>query len=324
MISYSGLLLVSAPVQFLHGLKRAMKEEFECIFSYGADATEMGNLLRENEFDAWLVSPCPTYIIDQLMVDLCPSLKIIATPSTGSNHLDVDYLKKRDIKFFCLKGTDVINRIHASSEFTFNLMISTIRNTPFAFESVRNGNWRNKEEQFRGRELNGLTLGIIGYGRIGSNLSRYSLAFGMSIIAYDPHIKIHQNNIKQTDSIDELLNCADVVAVCVHLNDKTYRMINSAAFEEMKDGVIFINTSRGDVIDEKALLKYLDNGKIKAAGLDVISGEFSADISNHPLIRYARENNNLIITPHMAGLTYESEEKAQKAAFDAIKDHLTK
>ena len=322
MISYNGNLLVSAPVDFLPELKNEMNHWFKCTFTHGADAETIKSLLNENPFDAWLLSPCPTYMIDKLMIDLCPSLKIIATPSTGSNHLDVDYIKKQNIKFFSLKGTNVINKIYASSEFTFNLMISTIRNTPFAFESVRNGNWRNKEEQFRGRELNGLTLGIIGYGRIGSNLSRYSLAFGMNVIAYDPHIIIKEKNIKQMDSLDELFKNTDVIVVCVHLNETTYRMINSKSFDKMKDGVIFINISRGDVIDEESLLENLENGKIRAAGLDVISGEFSADISNHPLIRYARENNNLIITPHMAGLTYESEEKAQKAAFHAIRDYL--
>jgi len=320
----TGNILVSAPFGFLPDLKNAMEMQFECNFSYGADVSQVKNLLKQNEFDGWLVSPCPTYMIDQFMVDLCPSLKIIATPSTGSNHMDVNYLKEKDIKVFSLRGNEVINKIYASSEFTFNLMISTVRNTPFASQAIKKGNWRNVESQFRGRELNGLNLGIIGHGRIGTNLSRYSLAFGMNVIAYDPHIIIKEKNIKQMDSLDELFKNTDVIVVCVHLNETTYRMINSKSFDKMKDGVIFINTSRGDVIDEESLLENLENGKIRAAGLDVISGEFSADISNHPLIRYARQNNNLIITPHIAGLTYESEEKAQKAAFDAIKDYLTK
>ena len=314
--------MVSAPVHFLPELKEEMERDFDCTFSYGAGYHETETLLKENEFDAWLISPCPTYFIDPPMLDLCPTLKMVATPSTGSNHLDVDYLKKRRIKFFCLKGSGVLNNIHASSEFTFNLMVFTIRKTPFAFEAVRNGNWRNLESRFRGRELNGLTLGLIGYGRIGSNLSRYSLAFGMNVLAYDPYVTIEEASVNQRDSIDDLLSEADVLAVCVHLDEKTYKMVNAVMFEKMKNGVYFINTSRGDIVDEHALLKYLNNGKIKAAGLDVISNELSGNIRDNPLINYASDNNNLIITPHIAGLTFESEEKAQTSAFNAIRDYL--
>ena len=114
-------------------------------------------------------------------------------------------------------------------------MISTIRNTPFAFASVRNGSWRTVEDRFRGRELKGLQLGIIGYGRIGSNLSRYSLAFGMKVIAYDPYIIVDKVDVNQVSSVNNLLTQADVVAVCVHLDDKTHQMINSEVFEKMKN-----------------------------------------------------------------------------------------
>ena len=315
-------LVVSAPVGFLPDLKNKMMEEFDCIFSYGSDRSKTESLLKENEFDAWLVSPCPTYFIDPPILDLCPTLKIVVTPSTGSNHLDVNYLKQKGIELFSLKGTSVVDEIKASSEFTFNLLISTVRNTPFAFEAARKGSWRDVEDRFRGRELNGLSLGVIGYGRIGSNLSRYSLAFGMKVLAYDPYIKIDEADVDQVALMDNLLTEADVIAVCVHLDEKTFQMINAEVFAKMKNGVYFINTSRGDVVDENALLKYLDNGKIKAAGLDVISDEFSGDVGDHSLIRYARVNDNLIITPHMAGLTFESEEKAQSAAFYAIRDYF--
>ena len=314
--------MVSAPVHFLPELKMEMKKEFECTFAYGSGRDETETLLKENEFDAWLVSPCPTYFIDPPMLDLCLSLKMVATPSTGNNHLDIKYLYKKGIEFFCLKGTDIVNTIRASSEFTFNLMISTIRKTPFAFDAVRSGNWRNEEDRFRGRELSDLSLGVIGYGRIGSNLSRYSLAFGMNVIAYDPHVLIEEVGVNQTDTLDDLLSEANVVAVCVHLDDETYKMVNAEMFEKMQDGVYFVNTSRGDIVDETALLKYLKNGKIEAAGLDVIGGELSGDINDHTLVQYARENDNLIITPHMAGLTFESEEKAQTAAFHAIRDYF--
>jgi phosphoglycerate dehydrogenase-like enzyme len=201
-------------------------------------------------------------------------------------------------------------------------MVSTIRKTPYAFQAVLQGNWREAESHFRGRELNGLVLGVIGFGRIGSNLARYSLAFGMKVVAFDPYVKISNPDIEQFSDLHEMLPEADVIAVCLHLNSQTYKMINDDLFNNMKKGVYFINTSRGDVVDEDVFIKYLMNGKIKAAGVDVISDELTGDKNEHPLVKYAKSNDNLIITPHIAGLTFDSERKAQTAAYNAIKEFL--
>tara|TARA_B100000315_G_C14546293_1_gene573390 strand:- start:82 stop:1053 length:972 start_codon:yes stop_codon:yes gene_type:complete len=315
-------LLVSAPVEFLPNLKEVMVNEFDCTFSYGANRVEIETLLDENYFQGWLVSPCPTYLIAGVMMDLCPSLKIIATPSTGVNHINLKEAELRGISVFSLKGSNILDTIKASSEFTFNLMISTIRKTPYAFQGVLNGEWRESEHKYRGRELEGLTLGIIGFGRIGSNLANYSMAFDMNVLAYDPYIEITDSRIIQYQSMDDMLPKADVIVLSVPLNNETYGMIDANIFMKMKSGVYFINTSRGDVVNEKDLITFLKKKKIKAAGIDVLKGEFSGNIDKNPLVRYAKIHNNLIITPHIAGLTYDSERKAQTAAYKAIKELL--
>ena len=317
-------ILITAPLEFLPVLKNRIAEEYSLTYAYGATEEEIIELLREQQFSAWMVSPCPTYFIGKKLVELCPTLRIIATPSTGSNHVDVNYLQQRGLGFFALKGTEVVDTIYASSEFTFNLLISVIRKTPYAFQAVLDGKWREVEHLYRGRELDGLTLGIIGYGRIGRNLSRYSQAFRMKILAYDPYVQISGSSVVQFDSLTEMLSKADVVAICVHLNDDTFHMVDDNLFKAMKDGVYFINTSRGDVVDEAAFIRNLQNGKILAAGVDVISDEYTGDKNYHPLIEYAKTHDNLIITPHIAGLTYDSERKAQTAAYEAIKQHLEK
>jgi D-3-phosphoglycerate dehydrogenase len=315
-------ILVSAPLDFLPELKERISDEMSLVYAYGAGEERTKGLLCNDSFDAWLVAPCPTYLINRAMIDSCPSLKIISTPSTGTNHIDVEHAESKGIRIFCLRGSGIVNKIYASSEFTFNLMISTIRKTPYAFRAVCEGRWRESEGLLRARELAGLTLGIIGFGRIGGNVAKYASAFGMRVLAYDPYKQVDNPDVVQEDALDDLLGEADVIVVCVHLNDETRGMINSCAFEKMKDGVYFINTSRGDVIDEGALLKFLDSGKIAAAGVDVISGEFSEGRNDHPLIRYARTHDNLIITPHIAGLTFDSERKAQTAAYEAIREYL--
>jgi len=317
-------LLITAPIDFLPELKETIQNETDVLFSYGADHDQIKYLLKGNAFDGWMVAPCPTYFIDKELLDLCPSLKIIATPSTGSNHIDVSYLLERGIKLFTLKECDVVSQILASSEFTFNLMVSVVRKIPCAFQSVLEGRWRDAESSLRGRELHGLTLGIIGFGRIGSNLARYSHSFGMKIFAYDPYVIIKNPDVIQYGCLNEMLPEADVIAVCVHLNQETFKMVNDSVFSLMKDGVYFINTSRGDIVEENDFLKYLMNGKIEAAGVDVISDELTSDINDNILVKYARKSNNLIITPHIAGITYDSERKAQTAAYNAIKDYFNK
>ena len=315
-------ILVSAPIDFLPDLKDEICNLFEATFAYHASKEETISLLNSTRFSGWLVSPCPTYFIDSALLSYCKSIKIISTPSTGSNHIDVDSLKAKGIKIYSLKGSRIINKITASSEFTFNLILSVIRKTPYAFNSARNGEWRNIESQLRGREMSGLKIGIVGYGRIGKNVARYCKAFKMNVSIYDPFLKIGTEGVKQYESLSKMLNFVDIVLISVHLNKQTYGMINNDMFREMKDGVYFINTSRGDVVNEKDLLQNLKNNKILAAGLDVISNEYTENIKDHPIIKYAKNNDNLLLTPHIAGLTYDSERKAQKSAFDAIKEFL--
>ena len=312
-------ILVSAPLDFLPELHTQINREANMTYAYKMKKKHIKILLSENAFEAWMVSPCPEYIISGKLMDLCPSLKIITTPSTGSNHIDIEEAQRRKIKVFSLKGSKIIKRIYASSEF---LLVSVVRKTPYAFQAVLDGKWREVEHLFRGRELEGLRLGIIGYGRIGSNLNRYAQAFRMKVSAYDPYVSIDDDKVDQFQSLPEMLSTADIVATCVHLNNKTFKLINDDIFDAMKEGVYFINTSRGDVVDEIALIKNLKNGKILAAGVDVISNEFTGERDNHLLIQHARNHDNLIITPHIAGLTRDSEHKAQAAAYEALKEYL--
>jgi D-3-phosphoglycerate dehydrogenase len=315
-------ILISAPLDFLPDLKNRIFSENDCIYAYGENKDEIIKYLMNNKFNAWMCSPCPTYIIDAQLMDLCPTLKIIATPSTGVSHIRTADADVRNIYIFRLKGTDVVDKIYASSEFTFNLLISTIRKMPYAFEAVKEGKWREVEKLYRGRELNGMTIGIIGFGRIGRNLAKYTLAFGMRVLAYDPYVKISHPGVVQVDTLEDMLPLSDVVVPCVHLDHETFHMIDESVFNKMKNGSYFINTSRGDVVNEGDLLTALKSGKLIAAGLDVISNEYLEDKCSHSLITYAKENENLIITPHIAGLTYDSERKAQTAAYEAICNHL--
>lgn len=315
-------VLVTAPLHFMPKMREQILAETDCILAFGADKAQVQELIAD--VDAWMCSPCPDYRIDAEILDLAKHLKVLATPSTGSNHIDRVYCEQRGLEVRTLKGTDFVNTIYASSEFTFAMLIAALRKLPYSAEAARCGVWREREDDFRGVELHGKTLGIIGYGRIGSNLARYANAFNMNMVAYDPFVTIKDDYTQQVGSYQEVLKVADAVAICVHLDAHTRNMVNADWFAQMRDGVTFINPSRGEVVDEAAMLAALDSGKIKYAAVDVIQNEQTSIKSEHPIIMYARNHPNLIVTPHMAGLTYESEYKAAKCTFDALKQALNR
>jgi phosphoglycerate dehydrogenase-like enzyme len=311
-------LLVTTPLHFIP----LVKDEFCGI----ADCVFVGEHTKENiidmisDFDGWVCQPCPEYKIDDEILAVALKLKFIASASTGTNHIDVGLCEELNIKVMCLKGAKDVREIVASSEFTFGLMLAVTRQIPQSFGNAKTGRWREDEDIFRGIELRGKTLGIIGYGRIGSNNARYARSFGMRVWAYDPYVIIPDLDVVQRDSPYDVIENSDILMICVHLDESTRGMVNDYWFDRMKDGVYFINTSRGEVVDEDALLENLKSGKVAAAGLDVISGELTEDKNAHPIIEYARNNSNLIVTPHIAGLTYESETKAARIIIKQIKE----
>ena len=143
----------------------------------------------------------------------------------------------------------------------------------------------------------------------------------MNVVAYDPQ-KVIKGKVKQYKSIKQLLNFSDIVLIAVHLDSKTKDMVDKKWFDSIKKGVYFINISRGEIVVEKDLIKALRSGKIKSAGLDVIRNEISNDIKRSKVIDYARNNENLIITPHIAGLTIDSELKAAEFAIKMLFKNL--
>lgn len=313
-------ILVTAPLYFMPQMRDSIVAQSNCTLAHGATADQVAALLEDA--DGWLCSPAPTYTIDGILLSRARRLKVIATPSTGSNHIDAAYCAQHGIKLVTLRGSRVIGEVKASSEFTLALLLAVMRKLPYAFEAARRGAWREIESRFRGVELAGKTLGVIGYGRIGSNLARYARAMGMRVVAFDPNVAISEPQVEQAVRPEDVLRAADAVAICVHLDNSTRGMVGARWFAQMKDGTYFINASRGEIVDEAELLRALESGKLRAAGVDVVSGEQASNLAGHPLIRYARTHDNLIVTPHMAGLTVESEMKTARYAFDAIRREL--
>lgn len=198
----------------------------------------------------------------------------------------------------------MINGFSATSELAFALLLALNRKIISAHADVRRGAW--SREKFTGFQLQGKTLGIIGLGRLGKISARIGQGFGMKVIAHDI-APLSVPGVQMVD-LDKLLRSADVLTIHVHLTPDTEGLIGRASFNKMKRNAILLNTSRGRIVDETALLDALVNKQISGAGLDVVDGEWLGEgaLYHHPLIKYSREHNNLLIVPHIGGATIES------------------
>ena len=241
------------------------------------------------------------------------NLKVIATATTGLDHIDVEYAKERGIEILSLRGEDqFLNTITGTAELAWGLMIDLVRFTPCAFDSVKNYKW--EREKFRGHNLYGKTLGIVGMGRLGGWMARYGKAFGMNVLYYDPNINTSTSSVDMLGKkveFDELLEQSDIISIHAHLNEETENMFNADVFKKMKNKAYLINTARGKIVDENALLKSLEAGEVAGYATDVLADElsFNEELRNNPLIEYAKRNKNVVIVPHIGGMTVESRER---------------
>ena len=315
-------LLVTAPTHFMNDIRREIEAKYKITYAYGTSYQELFDFV--DNVDAWIVDPGANYKVDKKILNQSKQLKILVSPSTGSDHVDLSYLNNASIAFDCLKGKeDIIKEIHASAEFSFSLLMAMIRNlVPAAFYASE-GFWRDKEEELRGIELSSKTVGIVGFGRIGKKMTTYCKAFGAKVVIYDPYQDAKGEGITQIDSIDELLSVSDIVTIHVHLDESTRNLISEREFKLMKNPSYFLNTARGGVVDEGALIDALERGNVIAAAVDVISGEQKKDIKNHPLIKYSQKNKRLLITPHIAGATVDSQHKAFRFALDRVDEFFS-
>ncbi len=248
--------------------------------------------------------------VDSQVLQAAPNLIAIATPTTGLDHIDLEAAHRRNIVVLSLKGERAfLETVTSTAEHTFALLLALVRHIPQAVRSVERYEWRR--DVFRGMELNGKTFGIIGYGRLGSMVARYALAFGMRVLAYDPYAAYIPESVERCATLQELLRQSDIISLHVDLRPETTALLDEQAFAQMKKGAILVNTARGAVIDEDALLRALENGHLAAAALDVLADEAAVQCgASYPLIEYARTHDNLIITPHIGGASQEAIEKA--------------
>ncbi len=243
-------------------------------------------------------------MINSEVLDKFPNLSYLISATTGIDHIDYPELTKRNIKLISLREHDeFLKTIPSTAEHAWALLLALVRKIPASSNDVQNGNWNR--DKFRGNQLKNKTLGIIGLGRTGTLVANYAVAFGMKVGYYDPYIKENEQ-FKLFLSLDSLLSNSDIVSIHVHLSSETKHLINESNITSFKPGSFLINTSRGKIIQEYAIIKAIKEKKIAGFATDVLYDEFSSNFGSNSLISLMRNGENIIITPHIAGGTWEA------------------
>jgi D-3-phosphoglycerate dehydrogenase / 2-oxoglutarate reductase len=233
------------------------------------------------------------------IIEAATKLKVIGRAGVGVDNVDVDAATKRGIIVMNTPGGNTIS----TAEHAFSLMVSTARNIPQADASVKSGKWDRKT--FLGVELYNKTLAILGMGRIGREIARRAIAFGMRVVAYDPYLSASQARslqVELVDSLDDVVPQADFITLHMPLTAETKYMLNAERLAKTRRGVRIVNCARGGLIQETALIEALKSGQVAAAALDVFETEpLPAD---SPL----RGIPNIVFTPHLGASTAEAQE----------------
>jgi len=250
--------------------------------------------------------------VTKRVIEAAPKLRVVGRAGVGVDNVDVETATQRGIVVMNTPGGNTIS----TAELTFSMLMALARKIPQAHGSMKAGEWNRKE--FQGVELYNKTLGVLGMGRIGSEVARRAIAFGMRVLAYDPYLSLSRAKALQVElvELDEIYARADFITVHMPMSDETRGMINAAAFAKMKKGVRVLNCARGGIIQEQDLYDAIKSGHVAGAALDVYETEPLP--KEFPL----RDLPQVIMTPHLGASTEEAQENVGIEVAEAITDYL--
>jgi len=251
--------------------------------------------------------------VTRKVIEAAKKLRVVGRAGVGVDNVDVQAATQQGVVVMNTPGGNTVT----TAELSFAMMMSLARKVPQAHATMVAGKWDRK--LFQGSELAGKTLGVLGMGRIGTEVAKRALVFGMRVVAYDPYLtedRVKAIGAEFADSVDDLYRAADFITIHMPVTPETKHMVNAAAFAKMKPGVRLVNCARGEIIVEADLVAALESGKVAGAALDVYSVEpLPAD---HPF----RKQPNLILTPHLGASTGEAQEKCGIEVAEVITAYL--
>jgi D-3-phosphoglycerate dehydrogenase / 2-oxoglutarate reductase len=246
--------------------------------------------------------------VDSDLLERAENLKVIGRAGIGLDNVDVDAATKQGVLVVNAPQSNVLS----AAEHTMALLLAQARNIPQAHNALVGGSW--ERERWQGVELHGKTLGIVGLGRVGTLVAQRASAFGMRIVAFDPYIappRAAQMGVELVDTVEEICRRSDFITIHLPKTSETVGIIGEHELELVRPGVRIVNTARGGLIDEDALLRALESGRVAGASIDVFDGE---PVTDHPLFGLS----NVVVTPHLGASTAEAQDKVGLAIAEQL------
>jgi D-3-phosphoglycerate dehydrogenase / 2-oxoglutarate reductase len=254
------------------------------------------------------------FLVDKEIIDHASNLKFIARAGAGMDNIDEKYAGAKGI--VCINAPEG-NR-DAVAEHAMAMLLSLTNNLFKGDNEIRNGVW--DREGNRGWEIKGKTVGIIGYGNTGRSFARKISGFDVSVLAYDKYHSGFSDRFATEASMDEIREQADILSLHIPLTDETRQMINDNYFNNFKKQMFFVNTSRGEIASTWAVLNAINNGKLLGAALDVLEVEKFPHLEAQSWFAALKNENRIILSPHVAGWTFESYSKISEVLIEKLKN----
>lgn len=292
---------------------------FECDLFWDKSKEELIQLLPF--YDGIVIRS--KFKITKEIIDSATKLKCIGRVGAGMENIDVEYAQSKGIT--CVSAPEG-NR-DAVGEHALGMLLMLLNNLKRADVEVRNGIWKRAEN--RGTEISGKTIGIIGYGNMGTEFAKRLQGFSCKVLVYDKYKTGFGSEFVTEASLQQLFDESDILSIHTPLNDETAYLINDVFINSFKKNIVFINTARGKCVNTNDLVKHLKTGKVIGACLDVLEYESTSfeqiDIANLPEpMQYLLKANNVVLTPHIAGWTHESNYKMSKIIADKMTEVFNK
>jgi D-3-phosphoglycerate dehydrogenase len=285
------------------GIER-LREHVDVDVRVGLAPDELAEAI--SDYDALIVRSATK--VDAALLDGAENLKVVARAGIGLDNVDVDAATRHGVLVVNAPQSNVIS----AAEHTMALLLAQARNIPQAHIALVDGKW--ERERWQGVELNGKTLGIVGLGRVGTLVAQRASAFGMRIVAYDPYVspgRAAQMGVELLETVVDVCRGADFLTIHLPKTQETVGIISDEELAEVTPGIRIVNTARGGLIDEGALVRAVDDGRVAGAALDVFDEE---PVTQHPL--FGRPN--VVVTPHLGASTAEAQDKAGVAIAEQV------
>lgn len=314
-------ILVITPTKHIKKFKENFPKNYKLKFY--EDINQKTFFKIANKYDGIYTNPnkLKFKLNEETIPKIC-KLKVICTASTGTDHLDLKYFRQQNVNILSLtKDFKLLNKLSATAELAFAFSLLSVRNIIYSFNDVKKGNW--DYTKFIGNQFNNLNVGVIGFGRLGKKYAHYCKALNAKIHVYDPFKKIPKK-YKKISSLKSLFKKCEIISLHLHLNNENKHLINKNIFNVSKNNLKLINTSRGGVVNEKDLISFLKKNKKAKYFSDVIENEYIKEKLNLSILKFMNNNQQIVITPHIGGMTLESQTMAFNFAAKKLVNFLRK